>query len=155
MKSFNGFIILICVIICCLISKSNNTTTENDIPVNLEQPEFFLYSEPTDSLVYLACAYYKVHHADIVVSQSILETGYYRSENCKIDNNLFGLYDSRKKEYYKFNHWTESVKAYRDKIQYRYKNGEDYYNFLTRIGYAEDSLYIQKIKSIGYVYKGV
>ena len=36
-------------------------------------------------------------------------------------------------------------------IQYRYKNDEDYYHFLDRIGYAEDSLYIQKIKSINYV----
>ena len=85
------------------------------------------------------------------VSQSILETGYYRSEGCKKDNNLFGLYNWRKKEYYKFSHWTESVKAYRDMIQYRYKNDEDYYHFLDRIGYAEDSLYIQKIKSINYV----
>lgn len=40
-------------------------------------------------------------------------------------------------------------------IQYRYKedikkppNNEDYYNFLHRIGYAEDKDYINKIKNI-------
>ena len=33
-------------------------------------------------------------------------------------------------------------------IQYKYKNYEDYYYFLDRIGYAEDSLYNNKLKNI-------
>ena len=33
-------------------------------------------------------------------------------------------------------------------IQYKYKNNEDYYHFLDRIGYAEDSLYNNKLKNI-------
>ena len=71
----------------------------------------------------------------------------YRSEQCLKHNNLFGLYNSRKQVYFRFNHWTESVKAYRDLIQYRYTGG-DYYKWLDKIGYAEDSLYIIKVKGI-------
>lgn len=152
MKIIRNIIILIfAFILGAFISSMWNKENEEKIPVKLQQPEFFLTDIPVDSLVYEACVYYNIHHPEIVVSQSILETGYYRSEGCKKDNNLFGLYNWRKKEYYKFTHWTESVKAYRDMIQYRYKNDEDYYHFLDRIGYAEDSLYIQKIKSINYV----
>jgi hypothetical protein len=33
-------------------------------------------------------------------------------------------------------------------IQNRYKDGEDYYKFLKRIGYAEDPDYIVKLKKL-------
>lgn len=127
----------------------NNTKmpVEEDIPIKLEQPEFFLEDIPTKELVRDACEHYGIKHIDIVVAQSILETGMYRSEQCLKHNNLFGLYNSRKQVYFRFNHWTESVKAYRDLIQYRYTGG-DYYKWLDKIGYAEDSLYIIKVKGI-------
>ena len=127
----------------------NNTKipVEEDIPIKLEQPEFFLEDIPTKELVRDACEHYDIKHIDIVVAQSILETGMYRSEQCLKHNNLFGLYNSRRQVYFRFNHWTESVKAYRDLIQYRYTGG-DYYKWLDKIGYAEDSLYIIKVKGI-------
>lgn len=76
-----------------------------------------------------------------------METGYYRSYQCRVNNNLFGLYNSYTREYFKFNHWTESVKAYKDLVQYRYKEG-NYYTWLENIGYAGDTLYVQKLKYI-------
>lgn len=128
----------------------NNTKmpVEEDIPIKLEQPEFFFEDIPTKELVYDACEHYGIKHIDIVVAQSILETGMYRSEQCLKHNNLFGLYNSRKQVYFRFNHWTESVKAYRDLIQYRLRENEDYYKFLTRISYASDPDYIKKVKNI-------
>lgn len=130
----------------------NPKTTEEELPIKLEQPEFFLANKPSVELVLIACEYYNIKHSGIVVSQAILETGHFRSEKCIKDNNLFGLYNSKKKEFYKFNHWTESVKAYRDKVQYRYKEG-DYYQWLERIGYAEDPEYIKKVNNIKKRYK--
>lgn len=120
---------------------------ESELPIKLEQPEFFLEDTPNIELVLQACEYYNIKHSGIVVSQAILETGHFKSENCIKGNNLFGLYNSKKKEFFKFNHWTESVKAYRDMIQYRYTKG-DYYQWLKKIGYAEDSLYVQKLVNI-------
>ena len=49
--------------------------------------------------------------------------------------------------YYEFDRWEESVKAYKDYVQYKYKGG-DYLLFLKRIGYAEDPDYIVKVHQI-------
>lgn len=95
-----------------------------------------------------ALEYYGIHHPDIVYAQAILETGHFKSRMCVEDNNIFGLYNSRTKSYWKFSHWTESVKAYKEKVQYRYKPPNDYYVFLERIHYATDPKYIHKLKQI-------
>lgn len=132
------------------IVETSTTTTiaeADSLAVNLQQPEFFLEDKPTPAAVLEACKYYEIQYPEIVTSQSILETGHYKSKVCLQYNNLFGLYNSRKRDYYSFNHWTESVKAYYDLVQYRYKEG-DYYEWLNRIGYAEDPNYIAKVKSV-------
>ena len=123
------------------------TKEPESLPIKLEQPEFFLVDKPNIELVLQACEYYGIKYSDIVVSQAILETGHFKSDNCVKHNNLFGLYNSKKKQFYKFNHWTESVKAYRDMVQYRYKEG-DYCFWLEKIGYAEDPEYIKKVNNI-------
>ena len=113
--------------------------------VKLEQPEFFLNANPSISSLKQACEYYDIQHSDIVIAQAILETGHFRSNICKTKNNLFGLYNSSKNEYFSFNHWSESVEAYKKMIQYKYKGG-DYYHWLDSIGYATDTHYINKLK---------
>lgn len=136
------------IVLACLVKTSEEEPVYVDsVIIKSEQPGFFLEDEPTDSLVRLACEYYNIKHIDIVVAQSILETGHYKSYQCRVNHNLFGLYNSKKKEFFKFNHWTESVKAYYDFIQYKYKGG-DYYQFLEDINYAEDSIYVAKVKTI-------
>lgn len=107
----------------------------------------FIESSPTYESVYMVCKMYNLEYPEIVVAQSVLETGHYKSQQCWQHNNLFGLYDSKNKRYYRFDHWIHSVLAYKQKVQYRYKGG-DYYEFLIKIGYAEDSLYVEKVKSI-------
>ena len=80
----------------------------------------------------------------IVLAQAILETGWFRSSVCRNKHNLFGLTNPRTGKYYEFNHWTESVKAYYTKVQYRYKGG-NYLLWLKKIGYAEDPGYIRAV----------
>lgn len=87
-----------------------------------------------------------IKHPDIVLAQAVLETGWFTSKVCNECNNCFGL--MRKGEYFNFEHWTESVVAYRDKLQYKMFDGEDYFSFLRRIGYAEDEDYIAKVKRV-------
>lgn len=79
-----------------------------------------------------------------VLAQALLETGHFSSRVCKEYNNLFGLYDSKSRDYFRFARWEDSVVGYKKMIQYKYKGG-NYLNFLKRIGYAEDPMYIQKI----------
>lgn len=88
-----------------------------------------------------------IQHPDIVLAQAILETGWFQSNVCRTKNNLFGLTNPRTGQYYEFDHWTESVKAYYTKVQYRYKGG-NYLLWLKKIGYAEAPDYIQSLASI-------
>ena len=80
----------------------------------------------------------------IVLAQAILETGWFRSSVCRNKHNLFGLTNPRTGRYYEFNHWTESVRAYYTKVQYKYKGG-NYLLWLDEIGYSENSNYIKTI----------
>ena len=83
----------------------------------------------------------------IVLAQAILETGWFRSSVCRNKHNLFGLTNPRTGKYHEFNHWTESVRAYYTKVQYKYTGG-NYLLWLDEIGYAEDPNYLVEIISI-------
>ena len=90
---------------------------------------------------------FDVKFPQIVAAQALLETGYFTSRVCLENNNLFGLRRPSNGSYYTFNSWEESVKAYKDYVQYKYKGG-NYYDFLNRIGYAEDGSYISKVMNL-------
>lgn len=92
--------------------------------------------------------YYDIAFPEKVMAQAKLESGNFKSNICLCYNNLFGLYNSSSGDYYRFTTWQESVKFYKIKIQSRLKKGEDYYEFLERIGYAEDNNYIDKIEDV-------
>lgn len=90
----------------------------------------------------------------IVLNQAIWETGHFKCEDCSLDyNNLFGMRtnscitSSNPYGYIHYNTWQESVKAYAVWQKKWYKGG-DYFEFLKEIGYAQDSLYIDKLKQM-------
>lgn len=96
-----------------------------------------------------------IRHPKIVLAQAILETGWFRSPLCRNRHNLFGLTNPKTGKYYEFNHWTESVRAYYTKVQYRYgqksrinSSDVDYLKWLRDIGYAEDPRYIQTVVQV-------
>lgn len=111
-----------------------------------EQPKFFSQT-PKEGLEE-ALSYYGLKHKDIVYAQAILETGNFKSKVCKENNNLFGLYNSKKKRYCKFKHWAESVVAYKEWIQKKYQPPNNYYTFLENINYAEEKEYTRLLKEI-------
>ena len=102
--------------------------------------------ELTIENLYAALKRHGIKYPKIVLAQAILETGRFRSRVCHEHNNLFGLRHS--KGYYSFSNWEESVIAYRDKVQYKHRDGEGYYSFLKRIGYASAPDYINKVREI-------
>ena len=113
------------------------------LPAMAQEPSFMSKS-PEEGLME-ALEYYDIHHKEIVYAQAVLETGHFTSGGCRKGNNLFGL---RGKHYHKYKHWSESVIAYKEKIQSRYRLGEDYYSFLKRIHYAENPQYTNILKRI-------
>lgn len=84
---------------------------------------------------------------EIVKAQAVLETGHFKSHACLHRNNLFGL---RRRDgiYMSFDHWTESVAAYKTYIQKWKHPPSDYYHYLDSLGYAEDNAYIETVKQI-------
>lgn len=117
------------------------------IIVHEKYDDFFKDQKATGASMLVACEYYGVKYPSIVTAQAILESGNFKSQVFKKYNNPFGLYNSKAKDYYKFNHWTEAIIAYQTMIEYKYEGG-DYYSFLDSIGYATDQDYIRKVKAI-------
>lgn len=85
-----------------------------------------------------------IRHPKIVLAQAILETRWFTSPVCRNKHNLFGLTNPRTGKYFEFGHWTESVRAYYTKVQYRYKEG-NYLLWLRDIGCAENPNYIREV----------
>lgn len=108
----------------------------------------FLSKELNDSILYLALVHYEIKEPKIVLAQAKLESGNFTSTLFKKKNNFLGLYNSRKRQYFEFDHWSECILAYKRMIEYKHREGEDYYHFLDRIGYAEDPNYLDKVRRI-------
>ena len=139
--------ILLCQIKDILLQQSNKPPIiEVADTIIDEQPKFFSQT-PKEGLEE-ALSYYNLEYKDIVYAQAVLETGHFTSRVCLEYNNLFGLYDSKNKDYYKFNHWSESVVAYKEWIQKKYQPPNNYYAFLEEINYAEEKNYTRILKEI-------
>lgn len=140
---------ILLIILFCFISMSFHDIEVIPQQTRTEvQDTSFLHKELSDSILYLALEYYNIKHPRIVLAQAKLESGNYTSDHCVKRNNFLGLYNSRKKEYFSFKHWTDCIKGYKNMVEYKLKDGEDYYDFLIRIGYAEDPSYVDKVKQI-------
>lgn len=99
----------------------------------------------TQENFYYACEVLGVSHPEVVYAQALLESGRFDSSLYREHSNMLGLYNSYKREYFRFEHWTDCLVAYRDMVQYKYTDG-DYYEFLRDLPYAEDKDYIHKVK---------
>lgn len=120
-------------------SSSENTTSSNEEKTSL--PELTIPN------LLAEIKKNNIKYPKIVLAQAILETGWFKSSVCRNKHNLFGLTNPRTGQYFEFNHWTESVRAYYTKVQYRYKGG-NYLLWLDKIGYAESPGYIRAVISV-------
>lgn len=98
-----------------------------------------------------------IKFSDIVLRQSLLETGWYKSHNCLKRHNLFGMKGGTKTPdnpngYAIYNNWMESVKAYKDWQKERLTpDVSNYYQFLKDWNYAESEEYERKLKGINVI----
>lgn len=124
-ESKRYYLLMLIIFTLCSIHLSVKSQTVNEVRTELER--------------------LGVKHVNIVLKQSILETGWYTSYSCKTRLNLFGF--RWKGKYLEFETWQAGCKYMKD-WQDRHYNGGDYFTFLTRRGYAEDPKYISKLKTI-------
>lgn len=141
---------ILLVFLFCFISMSfhdvNVMSKQQDVEVR--DTSFLNVNELNDSILYLALVHYDIKYPKAVLAQAKLESGNFTSSHYRNRNNFLGLYNSRRKEYFRFNHWSECILAYKDMVEYKLREGEDYYQFLDRIGYAENPNYIRLVKQI-------
>ena len=100
--------------------------------------------------------YYDIQERDKVIRQICLETANLTSRFCIECNNLFGMHKpklrpttaiDRDKSMAVYSDFIASIRDYAIWQEIFYKGG-DYYLFLDSHGYAEDPLYITKLKSL-------
>lgn len=96
-------------------------------------------------MVYTQLCRDSVLFPEIVTRQAILETGWFTSQVFESYNNLFGFMHGN--SYWSYPTWKASIRHYKNWQLKNYRKG-DYYEFLTRIGYAEEPTYIQRLKGI-------
>lgn len=142
--------ILVTILFCFMFMSFNHYEVEppRQEYVEVIDTSFLQEKELNDSILYLALLHYEVKHPKAVLAQAKLESGNYTSKHCRKGNNFLGLYNSSKGKYFEFSHWTDCIEGYKDMIEYKLRDGEDYYKFLKRIGYASDPNYISKVKQI-------
>ena len=121
------------------------TDVDSDTIKDSKKTAYVLPKKPNDSVVYQELQRQGIKHPKIVLAQAKLETGNFHSFVCNYHHNLFGL--MKGDEYHKFHHWKDSITYYKNHVQSRYKGG-DYLAFLSKIGYAEDTQYLSKLKQL-------
>lgn len=136
------------LLIALLISCSSDSRNSDRRVYKYEKKEDVKPPKPNAELVLDELVRLKVKHPKIVLAQSKLETGNYRSVLTRTHNNIFGFRTS--KGYLKFKDWKECCEYYKKWQDRHYKKSQHttYYSFLSSIGYAEDTNYIAKVKSI-------
>jgi len=134
----------------------NNIDFIPEKPVNIHDLSF----SDKKKLIYNELVKHDIKHPNVVLAQSILETGNFNSYIFKKNNNLFGMKLPNRREttaigthkgYANYNSWGDSVKDY-SLYQEAILNGkelseEQYLNFIGR-KYAEETEYIGLLKKI-------
>jgi len=114
--------------------------------------------QPTPNRVETYAERIGISETEIVVSQSIAECGWnYISWNAKERHNLFGMKGGVKREdnihgYAIYNHWTESVRAYK-KWQDRVPINGNYYDYLKKRGYSTNPDYTNYVEQVRKLWK--
>jgi len=137
--TFKSLLLIVALNINPIVGFSGGETTNDP---SSEYPPFTLTVENLKTALENA----GVQHADIVLRQAILETGWFKCTECSLSrNNIFGFW--YKKKYIQFDNWKDCV-AYYKRWQDRHYKGGDYYVFLKKVGFATDPSYVKRLKSI-------
>jgi len=139
-----GLIISALAILFCLCPRSDFSEAPLQVhdTITIIQQDTFVLNQQN---VYKELCNLDIKYSKIVLAQSLLETGYYTSNICIKNHNLFGFQTSN--GYMKFETYKDCIQKYKN-WQNSYYKGGNYYTFLTTIGYAEDSCYIEKLKQM-------
>jgi len=150
MKDRTFITFCVCLMAALGCSKDNYKGTVNKVETCMVYPS----NELTKENVYAEIMRCDVKFSDIVLRQAILESGWFKSHNCIVRSNLFGMCGGEKTPdnvhgYKIYDHWRHSVQDYKCWQQKRItEDCANYYEFLQTWKYAESPEYENKLKSI-------
>lgn len=144
-KKWTNITILVCVVIIIFTIYRNNCVIQHTLqrPIYITDTVKFDKFSEVNLIKYMDVL--EIEHADIVLNQAKHETSNFTSPRFKQYNALFGFQTSDV-SIVKYKSWKESVIHYKYWQMKRLKSNENYYNFLKRVHYSEDSVYINKLK---------
>jgi uncharacterized FlgJ-related protein len=94
-----------------------------------------IYTVPEENEVYCYIKKAGIKNAEIVLRQAIYESGHFKSQVCRNNNNIFGF--RIRIAYKKFGCWQDCVDYYKKWQDKHYTDTtEEYYHFLQRINYS-------------------
>jgi hypothetical protein len=131
---------LITLTLLFLLSNSISEENYNKPKPQIIETEEIMSLTPVN--VYKKIIEYKIEYPKIVFSQVMVETGQLKSQGARIKNNLFGF--NNKTGHMEFDTWEQSIAYYKEWQDKKYFGG-NYHNFLKKVGYAKDSMYISKL----------
>jgi hypothetical protein len=143
------------IILILIIPLSTNCKNQT-----LQQPINYQDSVTVDSLKMMVWSL-PFKHKDIIVAQAILETGWFKSKNYQVNNNLFGMRqvfsrattaDTTINGYSHYSNWRMSVIDYYLKQSTRENiiptTREQYYHYLDKVYSEVGSSYSSQLKDI-------
>ena len=139
-----AFLFLLCFPVLCS-SQSDSTYFSRLTKIKYYETKQFTVKSFIDYMMLIGVSF-----PEIALRQSIEETSWFKAKNFRLGNNLFGLRTRR--GYLKFNHWTQSVKAYR-RLQQKHlsKTTKTYtcgYKFVKDMKYARNKRYVKNLRRI-------
>lgn len=143
------------------LSKANQILAHQLKEKEIQQKdEHFQQAEFSPQVFYEALIFVGVQNPDIVFKQSVLETGWFKSQLFTQYNNPFGMKQPVHREtlcigtelgHGYFPHWYDAVKDYKLWQEYWIEHEldpEDYYSFLDELPYAEAQNYTRTLRTI-------
>jgi hypothetical protein len=156
---FYAFIICACLGIGSEWQKSQTKPEIDSLKeqVNSLTWKFYQYLTPNDENVLFWLKYFEVEEPEIVLCQVKLESNNYQSPIFIANNNCLGMKLPKQRSttaigedrgHAVYSSWISCLEDYATWQKTYYDGKMDYYQFLIKSGYAQDSSYTNKIKSI-------
>jgi len=143
-----GVFLITAIVVCTSVNSAlNELHQQQKEEADMLKLASEVFIDPSEDLME-ALKFYNIMFPELVYSQAVLETGHFQSKVCKEYNNLFGLYNSAKGDYCHYDHWVESVIAYKRFIERKFTSEKAYLQFLEKLPYSTANNYIEVLKKI-------
>ena len=145
MKNKISLLILLCFVCASSFAAESAIATSKNVKKKHPRQIHKVIDKAFADNVFSEICNQQIQFPEIVMTQALLETGWFRNHYLVSRNNLFAF---KKVKYLDFITWQRSIEYYKEwQLKNLKPSDKDYYLFLVRIKYASDG-YIDHLKKI-------